>query len=259
MPKSLPWCIAHRGARDEAPENTISAFERALRYPIDGIELDVQMSADGAAVVYHDATLYRVIGRRFPVASRTRSQLAEIDWGRWFDKSFAGEPLNTLEQTLTQFGARTRLLIEIKSSLADRKAGRSEALTRLVIRLLAQKPEAIPNAHIHVLSFDSEVLSLAHGLAPHWRYVLNVPEREAEKIMAWPEAWLNPLWGVDVRIDHWTPKLATWAKARGLKTFTYTCNTTRQVQKALGLNLDGIISDRPGWLNRYLAQRRHAD
>jgi glycerophosphoryl diester phosphodiesterase len=254
MNEYRPWCIAHRGARDEAPENTLSAFEQALRYPIDGIELDVQLSADGAAVIYHDPTLYRVIRRRFAVAGWTRSQLEQIDWGRWFDKAYAGEPLNTLEQTLARFGPRTRLLIEIKSSLADRKARRSEPLTRRVIRLLAEMPPAIPQSHIHVLSFDPEVLALAHQLASQWRYVLNVPEREAERIMAWPESLLGHLWAVDARIDRWSQKLAAWAKGRGFKTFTYTCNTSQQVQKALKLELDGIISDRPGWLCRYLAQ-----
>ena len=45
--KTRPWIIAHRGARNEAPENTGSALRRAAEYPIDGVEFDVQMSSDG--------------------------------------------------------------------------------------------------------------------------------------------------------------------------------------------------------------------
>lgn len=255
MNEDHPWCIAHRGARDEAPENTISAFERALGYPIDGIELDVQLSADGVAVIYHDPTLYRVTGRRFAVAGRTRAQLAHLDWGRWFAPAYAGEPLNTLDQTLARFAARTRLFIEIKSAAADRKAGRSDALTRRVVALLADLPRTIPGSNIHVLSFDPQVLALARQLAPQWRYVLNVPENQVEEIMTWPGPAIDPLWAVDVRIHRLSPTLVQWARSRGLRVFTYTCNTPRQVQKALALGVDGIISDRPGWLAGYLAQR----
>lgn len=50
----LPWAIAHRGNSAEAPENTAAAFDAALEAPIDGIELDVQMSADGVPVIHHD-------------------------------------------------------------------------------------------------------------------------------------------------------------------------------------------------------------
>jgi glycerophosphoryl diester phosphodiesterase len=51
--------IAHRGASGSAPENTIAAFERAVRQGADAIELDVRLTADGVPVVLHDATLDR--------------------------------------------------------------------------------------------------------------------------------------------------------------------------------------------------------
>ena len=54
-----PLIIAHRGASKQAPENTMSAFQRALELGADGIELDVHMSADGYLVVIHDETADR--------------------------------------------------------------------------------------------------------------------------------------------------------------------------------------------------------
>ena len=45
-----PWIIAHRVARDEAPENTGSALRRAVELPVDGVEFDVQMSSDGGVI-----------------------------------------------------------------------------------------------------------------------------------------------------------------------------------------------------------------
>ncbi|MGD9075398.1 MAG: glycerophosphodiester phosphodiesterase family protein, partial [Desulfobacteraceae bacterium] len=49
--------IGHRGAAGLAPENTLAAFSRALDIGVDGMELDVQLSADGIAVVHHDFQL----------------------------------------------------------------------------------------------------------------------------------------------------------------------------------------------------------
>jgi glycerophosphoryl diester phosphodiesterase len=51
----MPLVIAHRGAHDAAPENTVAAFERAIALGVDLIELDVRRSGDGQLVVYHDA------------------------------------------------------------------------------------------------------------------------------------------------------------------------------------------------------------
>jgi len=249
---SEPWIVAHRGARDEAPENTSSAFERALRYPIDGIELDVQMSADGVPVIYHDATLWRVARSRRRIADLTADRLARLEWGGWFDAAYAGEPLLTLEQTLIRFAARTRLLIEIKAPAKND----NERLTRRVVDMLRHLPANTPEAHIHILCFDIEVLHLVHQLAPQWRCVYNVPERTPERVMHLPEADASHLWAIDVPIGRLSPKLAAWARERSLKLCTYTCNGPRQVAKALRLGVDAILSDRPGWLTNHMGRAR---
>jgi len=59
-----PLIIAHRGASAEAPENTLAAFRRALALGVDSIELDVQVTTDGVPVVFHDASLQRLTGKR---------------------------------------------------------------------------------------------------------------------------------------------------------------------------------------------------
>jgi glycerophosphoryl diester phosphodiesterase len=254
MLPSRTWRIAHRGARDEAPENTRAAFERALQYPIDGIELDVQMSADGVVVIYHDATLKRVSGGRRRVSEMTHAQLAVLDWGRWFHADFSREPLLTLEQMLALFARRTRLLIEIKSTPTENRSGHTERLTREVVRLLGQMPPTVDPAHIYVLSFDPQALWLAHQLAPHWRCVLNVPEYAPNQVMGLTQAEIEFLWAIDVRIGRLSAALSGWAKDQGLRLFTYTCNGPRQVQKALHLGVDAILSDRPCWLTAYLGE-----
>ncbi len=69
--------LAHRGDHRRAPENTLAAFAAALALPgVDGLELDVRVSADGVAVVLHDATLTRVQGRRVRASRLTVDDLA---------------------------------------------------------------------------------------------------------------------------------------------------------------------------------------
>jgi glycerophosphoryl diester phosphodiesterase len=244
-----PWIIAHRGARKEAPDNTRSAFKRALSYPIDGIELDVQMSADGMPILYHDRTLSKVgLGRR-RVAELTYTRLKQLDWGGWFHRDFAGEPLPTLDQTLSLLADRTRLLIEIKSQPKDRSNGHSTRLTHKVVQALNCQKHF--KAKPLILSFDPDVLFLAWKMAPQWRYVLNISEKEPKMLLELPSSATKHLWALDVNINKLSSKLKQWTRDRGLRLFTYTCNTPRHVRRAMDLEVDAVITDRPGWLRHY--------
>ncbi|SFR49404.1 glycerophosphoryl diester phosphodiesterase [Marinobacter daqiaonensis] len=69
----------HRGARGEAPENTLAGFEMAYRHGIRHFELDVLLSADGVPVVIHDLTVERTTGREGKVASLTATDLGRLD------------------------------------------------------------------------------------------------------------------------------------------------------------------------------------
>jgi glycerophosphoryl diester phosphodiesterase len=73
--------IAHRGASGAAPENTLAAFELAVRQGADAIELDIRLTADGVPVVLHDATLDRTTGGHGPVRALSLAQLRAVDAG----------------------------------------------------------------------------------------------------------------------------------------------------------------------------------
>jgi len=70
-----PITFAHRGARAEAPENTIEAFQLALRLGASGLESDVWLTSDGAAVLDHDGVVRRRLGRTTPIAEVPRAAL----------------------------------------------------------------------------------------------------------------------------------------------------------------------------------------
>lgn len=92
--------IAHRGAMNVTPENTMSAFRAAAELGADGIELDVQEAADGALVVIHDQDVARTSDGRGRVREMTLPELRALDAGSWFGASFRGEQVPTLEEVL---------------------------------------------------------------------------------------------------------------------------------------------------------------
>lgn len=102
--------IAHRGLwkAGGAPENSHAAFETACAAGY-GVELDVQASADGIAMVFHDATLARMMGRRGAIADHTAAELGRL--------RLAGsdEPVPTLADALARVAGRTLVLVELKT------------------------------------------------------------------------------------------------------------------------------------------------
>jgi glycerophosphoryl diester phosphodiesterase len=106
--------IAHRGlwSPSGAPENSLAAFQAACAGGY-GIELDVQLSADGEAIVFHDAKLERMTGAEGRLSDHTAADLTRL--------SLAGtdETIPTLSETLTLVGHRAMVLIEIKAAAGD--------------------------------------------------------------------------------------------------------------------------------------------
>lgn len=253
MKKTHPWCIAHRGACDETPENTLTAFYRALAYPVDGIELDVQLSADGVPVLFHDRILRKVGGGGKQVSDLQAAELEQMDWGRWFHPDFCGEPLPTLEGTLKLLERCPRMImmIEIKTRPGAHAGNHARRLTATVIQMLTRSEIKAFQERVLVLSFDPRVLRMAHQMAPHLQYVLNFAEKK-------PAGGLDNtlhLAALNVKISRLSASLAHRIRKQGLGLFTYTCNGPRQVSKAIALGVDAIITDRPKWLAGYLTQR----
>ncbi|GIT43944.1 MAG: hypothetical protein Ct9H300mP11_18800 [Chloroflexota bacterium] len=96
----LPLVIAHRGDNTNAPENTISAFKKALDLGADGIELDVRLTKDGKLVVIHDRTVDRTTNGTGLGNHHTQEEILRLDAGSWFTSEFAGENPPTLDEYL---------------------------------------------------------------------------------------------------------------------------------------------------------------
>jgi len=115
--------IGHRGAAWYAPENTLESFRLALAQGADAIEFDIRRSADGEAMVFHDALLDRTTDQRGPVAARTAAELQRLDAGFHYSEpgvpgtSFRGRGVRipTLREVIAEF-PDIPLLIEVKEA-----------------------------------------------------------------------------------------------------------------------------------------------
>jgi len=115
-----PIIFAHRGASAHAPENTLSAFELAVKQGADGIELDVKLSADEKVVVIHDPTLERTTGVHGRVKDMPLSELRSLDAGSSFSTAFQNEKIPTLEEIFEALGKRTFINVELTNYTTPR-------------------------------------------------------------------------------------------------------------------------------------------
>jgi glycerophosphoryl diester phosphodiesterase len=106
--------IAHRGlwSPDGAPENSLAAFQAACSGGY-GIELDVQLTADGEAVVFHDTRLARLTDAEGRLSDHTAADLGQLTL------SGTDETIPTLADTLTLVGHRAMVLIELKTPAGE--------------------------------------------------------------------------------------------------------------------------------------------
>ena len=217
----MTWVIAHRGASAEEKENTLPAFERAIELGADYAELDVQVSADGALVVFHDLDLERLTPLTGPLRRRPLAELREV-----------GIP--TYEEVVERTRGRIRLMVELKSAHLYR---RHDVVAR-ALPPLGQEDV--------IVSFERRSLLEARALRSSLRVVQHVGygvSIRAASAYAWAVGFHNP------RV---TSRGLARAAALGLETTVYTVNDSTRMRRLAALGVSGIFTDRPGLLRETL-------
>lgn len=242
--------IAHRGASHDAPENTLASVKLGWTQA-DAVEVDIHLSADHQVVVIHDADTKRIGGRDRKVAVQTLAELRELDYGRWKSPEFAGEPIPTLDDVLSTVPKGKRLFIEIKAG--------PEILPGLKGALEKAK---LPPGQTPLIGFDYETVRAAKKQHPqlkvYWLVSLKKDPRTgqlnhtaAELIEKTKAAGLD---GLDLGN---TPPLTTdfvrAVRDARLELYVYTVNDPAKAREYVRLGIDGITTDRPGWLKEQLA------
>lgn len=235
LPK--PAIFAHRGASAHAPENTMAAFNLAVKQHADGIELDAKLSADGYVVVFHDQSIERTTTGTGRVKDLPFKALLEMDAGSYFDIEFKGEPIPSLEEALDTLGGQIFINIELTNytSLFDQLP---EKVAELVLRLDLAKS-------VMISSFNPIALRRIKRLLPEVPIGLLARSHKqgalARKLGKYivPYQILEPAW-----IDA-TPELIKQVHLAGRKIFVYTVNQVQAMHEMYLLGVDGIYTDDP--------------
>jgi glycerophosphoryl diester phosphodiesterase len=230
-----PFWIAHRGAGQLAPENTLAALQTGARHGFRMFECDVQLSADGVPFLLHDATLQRTTSGQGTASQQPWSALARLDAGRWHSRACAGEPIPTLETVARWCLANGyQLNLEIKP-MPGQESATGHAVAEAAARLWP--PAAVPPL---LTSFAAGALQAARQTAPHLPRGLLLDQ--------WPGGWADTAQrlGCAAIVAHhplWNEAAMAAVKSIGLRGLSYTVNDETTAQRLIRLGIDGLITD----------------
>ena len=155
-----PPVVAHRGLATRYPENTLSAFRAALEAGANYLELDLQLSSDGVAIVHHDWDTSRTCGVPGVIGERTAAELSHLraSYAERFGASFQDEPLPTLKDACELFTAwpEVTVFLEIKPHSVERFGA------EVVLDAVLPHAEALGDRAV-LLSFSHDVLAAARS------------------------------------------------------------------------------------------------
>jgi glycerophosphoryl diester phosphodiesterase len=239
--------FAHRGGALLAPENTMPAVDHGLALGADGLEIDVQLSADGVAVLIHDRTLDRTTDRTGPVNALTAAALARVDAGFHFTRDgtfpFRGQGIGvpTLDAVLARH-RDTRVIIEMK--------GAEPELARTVGAAI-KRAAAVDRTCVG--SFYQPSIDTLR--AEHPEIVTSASQREARWALhrswvRWPwtrrrayAAFQVPEFAGRMRVV--SPNFVRHVHREGHAIQVWVVNDRADVHRLLDWGVDGIISDVP--------------
>jgi glycerophosphoryl diester phosphodiesterase len=235
--------VAHRGYSTVAPENTLPAFDAAVRAGATLVEFDVRVTRDGVPVVIHDRTVNRTTSGTGRVWDLTYDEIAALDAGSWFGAGFTGLRVPTLAETLDLLAAGTaELLVEIKPP----------ATLDEVKTIVAQLAERDLLARSVIQSFDADVLRKVRGLVPDVRLGLLLFRFDAETVATCREldvAYCNP--DLEDVLSH--PETMAGLAEAGVQVMPWTPNDMARWRPLVDAGVAGLITDHvgelTGWVN----------
>jgi glycerophosphoryl diester phosphodiesterase len=285
---------AHRGGRGLWPENTLAAFENALRMGVTTLEMDVAITADGVAVVSHDPALHAGLSRDANgqwlkstgplIKTLTLAQVQAYDVGRLnpdhaYGKTYPlqqprdGQRIPTLAAVLQrakELGAN-EVQFDIETKVFPNRPNDTVAPEEFVRIMLAVIREAGVVDRVMIQSFSWRTLELFQAAEPRIRTMyLTIQSRNSNNVAdpAWTAGRLHRDYP---SVPHmvkaaggaiWAPNfndvdetLVRTAQAQGLKVMPWTVNEVPDMRRLLDWKVDGIITDYPDRLREVMQQR----
>ncbi len=224
---------AHRGASKNAPENTLCSMKASIGH-CDFIEIDVQLSSDGVALIIHDETLNRTTDGSGKISDFSFKELNRLDYGSWFDGKH--EPLLTLSEALKFIKENNIFLnIEIKDihdNFSDEK---------VVSTVLKEIEEGGVQMLVMLSSFRAEYLPLCKEKRPTIPTGLLVWNKHPERLTEYLKELQVDAYNMnDELVDK---KSIDKLKKAGYFVNVYTVNSSKRRKELFKMGVTGVFSD----------------
>ncbi len=242
-----PLVVAHRGASQDAPENTLAAFMLAWEQGADAIEGDFLLTKDNEIVCIHDKSTERLAGRKLIVKGSTLAQLQELDVGLGKGGKFTGTKIPTIAEVLATIPAGKKIFIEIKCG--------KEIIPPLLEEI---KKSELNDEQVTMICFNTEVVRMLKIKAPqHKVYWLSNFKRNKEG------HWVPSLETVlqtlsSTKADgldshHGIPEhTARRIQEEGFEWHVWTVNDLKTAKRLKALGVESVTTDVPGHLKKAL-------
>lgn len=223
--------IAHRGCSSLAPENTYSAWTKAIEVGADYFELDIQLSSDDSMMIMHDDTIDRTTNGSGLLSSMTYTQLRTYDAGSWFNPIFAGEKIPTFSEALQL--AKTNGNIDI---VAEIKTSNSTIVPKVVAMIQAYGMQS----RVIVSSFNLSQLTQTKTLDTTIAVQLfaNITNAMIDEVAGINGEWVGS--GGTI-----IPALVNYAHSKNVLINAWTINTSAQMIELINMGVDGITTNFP--------------
>ena len=230
-----PRLVAHRGAGQVAPENTLTAMRVGHAHGYRMVEFDVKLAADNVSFLLHDATLERTTSGRGRADALLWRELSRLDAGGWHSAKYAGEPLPTLVSIARWARAHGVLCnVEIKPTPGrERETGAAVALDAHSLWRDAEVPPLLS-------SFSEDALAAARDASPELPRALLVEDLPPDWL-----ARLRRLGCIALNASHeaLTAAVVRTGHDAGFRVLAYTPNDPARIAELGGWGVDGIVTD----------------
>lgn len=232
---------AHKGADWEAPENTLPSFERAVSYGADGIELDLQRTADGHLVVCHDETVDRTSDGTGEIARQELAALRTLDFsgGR---EGFEGTRIPLLEEVFELIRPTSMVVnVELKDGVVlypgmDEQAFQLASAMGLSDRVIFSSFNHDTVRHLHRVVPDVPTAILyGEPLADPWDYAARLGATAIHPFFA----------TLTLRGDAARTEIVDPAHAAGIAVNVWTVDEPDDIRTMIDLGVDAVITNRP--------------
>lgn len=232
-----PVVCAHRGESNSAPENTMLAFETAVKKKADWVELDVQKTVDGKIIVSHDDYIERVSGKEIYVHDSKYDDLSKLDVGSWKDKKFSNVRFSTLDDVLKYFKKEGKY-VQIETKPVD---GNYPDGTPIVKDLEEKIISIVKQNHMEdkvvIISQKEDSLKRVKKIDP------NIKTANC-MVVAWGD--IGDVTWVDccsIEEQNVTPAIIYNMHKAKKECFAWTINSADKIQNLVDCGIDGIVTD----------------